>query len=100
MMAMAIRLLAGTRKGLFVFDVEGKRASTTATHFLGEPVTAVLPLNEQTWCVAMGHGHFGAKLHYTDDAGASWRGGAAPAGPPGPGGGGGRGPGRRRPSPG
>ena len=83
-MAMSIRLLAGTRKGLFVFDVEGKRASTTATHFLGEPVTAVLPLNQQTWCVAVGHGHFGAKLHYTDDAGASFREIAAPTYPPKP----------------
>lgn len=81
---MSSRLLAGTRKGLFVFDVHGKSASQPATHFLGELVTAVLPLDERAWYVAVGHGHFGAKLHYTDDDGTHFREIAVPAYPPKP----------------
>lgn len=51
---MSSRLLAGTRKGLFMFDVHGKSASPVATHFLGEPVTAVLAFDERAWYVAVG----------------------------------------------
>lgn len=81
---MSNRLLAGTRKGLFVFDMDGRHATLSATHFLGEPATAVLPVSDTEWYVSLGHGHFGAKLHYTDDAGASFREIASPAYPPKP----------------
>lgn len=81
---MSNRLLAGTRKGLFVFDMDGRHATLSATHFLGEPATAVLPVSATEWYVSLGHGHFGAKLHYTDDAGASFREIASPAYPPKP----------------
>lgn len=81
---MTNRVLAGTRKALFVFDVEGDRATQIGVHFLGSPVSAVLPLNAEQWYVALNHGHFGTKLHYTDDGGASFRELAAPAYPPKP----------------
>lgn len=81
---MSNRLLTATRKGLFVFDVDGQRAVPRGVHFLGEPVTAVLPLSDSAWYVALGLGHFGSKLHYTQDAGASFRELTPPAYPPKP----------------
>lgn len=81
---MAERLLLGTRKGLCVLEVDGERAASMDMHFLGEPITAVLPVNDTAWYVAVGHGHFGAHLHYTEDGGASFRELTAPAYPPKP----------------
>ena len=81
---MSTRVLAGTKKGLFVFDTDGVRASPAAVHFLGEPITATLPVSDDEWYVAVGHGHFGAHLHYTDDAGATFCELTAPAYPPKP----------------
>lgn len=81
---MADRFLAGTRKGLFVFDVERRRAALRDVHFLGEPVSAVLSLSDREWFVALALGHFGVKLHYTDDGGASFHEIATPVYPPKP----------------
>lgn len=81
---MSQRLLAGTRKGLFVFDLDGGKAVVAGPHFLGEPITALLPVSDTEWYVAVGHGHFGAHLHYTNDAGANFRELTAPAYPPKP----------------
>src|SRR3569833_433857 len=81
---MSQRLLAGTRKGLFVFDLDGGKAVAAGPHFLGEPITALLPISVDEWYVAVGHGHFGAHLHYTSDAGVNFRELTAPAYPPKP----------------
>lgn len=81
---MAKRFLVGTRKGLFVFNVDGRRISQHGAHFLGEPVSAVLPISEEKWLVALALGHFGAKLHYTEDAGANFHELDSPAYPPKP----------------
>lgn len=66
-----MKLYLATRKGLFT----ARRASTGwelgAPSFLGAAVTAVLPQGEDVWA-AVGHGHFGAKLHRSRDGGATF----------------------------
>ncbi len=78
---MSDRLLVATRKGLF--DLRGDAAGGMAIAgrwFLGEPVSAVLrdPLDGAIYA-ALDLGHFGAKLHRSDDDGASWREVAVPS---------------------
>jgi len=82
---MAERLFVGTRKGLFVVR-RGRRGWTLgATHFLGDPVSALLPdARDATVYVALNHGHFGVKLHRSADGGRSWQACAAPVYPPKP----------------
>jgi hypothetical protein len=68
----------GTRKGLFLLDDAG---AVQRVSFLGVPVTAVLPARDGALYAAVGHGHFGAKLHRSRDNGASWEEIAAPKWP-------------------
>ena len=60
-------LYVATRKGLFTLD-GGKIKHVS---FLGVPVTTVLPAKDAVYA-AVGHGHFGVKLHKSTDRGASW----------------------------
>lgn len=70
---MADRLYVSTRKGLLVYARDGAAWRHHATHFLGSPVTIVLPsADNQTIFCALNLGHFGAKLHRSTDGGASW----------------------------
>ena len=65
------RLLAATRKGLF--ELSGDWLAVHRAHFLGVPVSAVLcDTRDNTWYAALGHGHFGVKIHRSDDEGGSW----------------------------
>jgi len=60
-------IAVGTRKGLFrVIDGE-----VVDHHFAGIPVTLVL-CNGDRWFAAIEHGHFGPKIHRSDDAGSTW----------------------------
>ncbi len=69
-------LHVATRKGLFF--VEGGAVVRTA--FLGEPVSAVLhDRRDGAIYAALRLGHFGPKLHRSDDGGATWTEVAAPA---------------------
>jgi hypothetical protein len=81
---MPQRLLVATRKGLFILDAaDGWRARPPA--FLGEPVSAVLhDPRDGTLYAALRLGHFGPKLHRSEDGGASWTELACPAFPPDP----------------
>jgi hypothetical protein len=79
---MAERLHVGTRKGLFELARRGGAWDIVETHFLGEPVSAVLAEGDTIYA-ALDLGHFGAKLWRRDGAGA-WRELAAPAFPPKP----------------
>lgn len=76
-----------TRKGLVeLHRAAGGRWDIARTHFLGEPVTAVLPAatpGGRMWA-ALNLGHFGVKLHASDDGGANWQELAAPVYPPQP----------------
>lgn len=67
------RLWVGTRKGLFRFEPVGAAWKVTGTAFLGDPVTAVLadPRDGAVYA-ALKHGHFGPKLHRSEDGGATW----------------------------
>lgn len=83
---MPRRLLVGTRKGLFVCPeaAEGFRPGRPA--FLAEAVSAVLAdARDGTLYAALRHGHFGPKLHRSDDGGESWTEIACPALPAAPG---------------
>lgn len=82
---MSNRLFVGTRKGLFTVDRDGSGDagwSVTRDAFLGDPVSIVFP-DKRDGCVyaAIGHGHFGVKLHRSDDGGETWNECAAPTYP-------------------
>jgi photosystem II stability/assembly factor-like uncharacterized protein len=77
-------LLVGTRKGLFtVAECSGVWAPIRHD-FAGVPVSAVLrhPADGALYA-GLDHGHFGVKLHRSDDEGASWIEMPAPAFPAG-----------------
>lgn len=82
---MEQRAWVATRKGLF--EMRRGRASWAIEriHFLGEPVSMVLPPQPSgRMLAALNLGHFGVKVHASDDAGASWHELPAPAYPPQP----------------
>lgn len=81
---MSNRLLVATRKGLFTLERRPDGWRITDTAFLADPVSIVLPVGSEAIYAALDHGHFGVKLHRSDDAGSSWREIAAPAFPPKP----------------
>ena len=76
---MSDRLLVATRKGLF--RLERKRAGWAADliGFVGNPVTNALRQDDGVMFAALKLGHFGPKLHRSDDDGRTWREIAAPA---------------------
>ncbi len=72
---MSKRILVGTRKGLFALTRESGAAKwdTTCLGFLGDPVSAVLSdQRDGTLYAGLELGHFGVKLHRSDDQGKSW----------------------------
>ncbi|HSI58183.1 MAG TPA: exo-alpha-sialidase [Ideonella sp.] len=79
------RAWVGTRKGLFELR---KAASGWRIHrvsFLSEPVSALAPPDASgRMFAALSLGHFGAKLHASDDGGETWQEMAAPVYPPQP----------------
>jgi photosystem II stability/assembly factor-like uncharacterized protein len=78
-------LLVSTRKGLFVIEGRGAAAHVAAAHFVGDNVTlALADRRDGAWYAALDHGHFGVKLHRSDDRGVTWTEIAAPAYPPKP----------------
>lgn len=79
---MADRLHVGTRKGLFEIVRQNGGWTVAETHFLGEPVTAVLADGDVLY-VALDLGHFGTKFWRRGGNGA-WRELTAPAFPPKP----------------
>jgi hypothetical protein len=70
---MPTTALIATRKGLFEYDLDAARPEITGTHFLGSPVSAVLhDQRDGAWYVGLDHGHFGVKIHRSDDRGTTW----------------------------
>jgi photosystem II stability/assembly factor-like uncharacterized protein len=67
-------LWVGSRKGLFRFDQgAGAWAQVGKPAFLASPVTYVLDdPRDGSLYVALSHGHFGCKLHRSDDRGVTW----------------------------
>jgi len=67
------RAWVATRKGLFEMRRRQGRWEVERSSFLGEPVSMLLPPDAQgRMLAALNLGHFGVKLHRSDDAGASW----------------------------
>ncbi len=79
---MSDRLLLGTRKGLFDLRRDGGAWSIVNKAFVGEPVSMLLrDPRDGALYAALALGHFGVKLHRSDDDGASWPELPAPAMP-------------------
>jgi len=69
-----------SRKGLFTLAPDGDDWRIASHVFTGDPVTAVLEdPRDGTLYAALDLGHFGVKLHRSDDSGANWTEIAAPA---------------------
>ncbi len=81
---MSDRLLIGTKKGLFTVQRSGAgRWTSGPPAFPGVPVSMVCrDPRDGGELVVLNHGHFGVKIHRSDDKGANWRELAAPAYPP------------------
>jgi photosystem II stability/assembly factor-like uncharacterized protein len=76
------KILAATRKGLLTLARSNGGWNVAATEFPGVPVTAALSdSRDGAIYAALKHGHFGAKLHRSDDSGQSWKELPAPAFP-------------------
>jgi hypothetical protein len=76
---MADRLLVSTRKGLFVLEPGQGGFTVAAVHFLGDNVTLThVDPRDGAWYAALDLGHFGVKLHRSDDGGGSWQETAVP----------------------
>jgi hypothetical protein len=81
-MSDASRAWVATRKGLFELQRIGLGWRLARASFLGEPVSMLLPPQaDGRMLAALNLGHFGVKLHASDDAGASWHEVAAPSYP-------------------
>jgi hypothetical protein len=79
---MASRAWAATRKGLFELERGGKAWRIRRVSFLGEPVSMLLPPgSDGRMFAALNLGHFGCKVHASDDAGVTWNEVATPAYP-------------------
>ena len=79
---MSDRAYLATRKGLFEIYRTHEAWHLDQQHFLGDPVTMVLPdRRDGTLYAALNLGHFGTKLHRRDPGSDHWVEVAAPAFP-------------------
>ncbi len=70
---MSDRFLLATRKGLLDWQLTAGRWQLRRHSFPGHPVSAVLRTGADGWLyAALNLGHFGAKLHRSQDDGATW----------------------------
>jgi hypothetical protein len=72
---MSDRLFAATRKGLFEFRKRGASWELLGMSFLGSPVSQVMrDPRDGAFYAALDLGHFGVKLHRSDDGGGTtWK---------------------------
>ena len=70
---MARKLAIGSRKGLILYTAEDKGWRYDGVQFRGTPVSMVMQ-DPRDGCLyaALDYGHFGPKLHRSDDGGANW----------------------------
>ena len=79
---MAESLFVSTRKGLFRIDRTASEWGIGSVSFLGDVVSLSLPdPRDGALYAALGHGHFGVKLHRSRDRGETWQEIATPAFP-------------------
>jgi hypothetical protein len=82
---MEDRAWIATRKGLFELRRRGRAWGVERISFLGDPVSMVLPpRGAGRMFAALNLGHFGVKVHASDDGGATWTEVATPTYPPQP----------------
>ena len=86
---MSTRLFVATRKGLFTIERRTGRPrgrwGITRAQFLADNASMVLADHRDgSVYTALGHGHFGVKLHRSKDGGRTWEPCATPAYPPKP----------------
>lgn len=80
---MSDTLLVSTKKGLFVLQRGGAGWQVKRVAFLGENVTLAHVDPAGGWYAAMNLGHFGVKLKFSPDGGATWEDRAVPEYPAG-----------------
>jgi hypothetical protein len=70
---MAQKLAIASRKGLVLYGLNQNGWQYEGIHFRGTPVSMVMrdPRDGRIYA-ALDHGHFGPKLHRSDDGGANW----------------------------
>jgi len=77
-------LLLGTRKGFISYRYNNNRWEVENLSFEGVPVSiAYEDSRSGTWWAALDHGHWGVKLHRSNDRGKTWEELTAPAYPQG-----------------
>ena len=70
---MSNSFFVGTRKGLFRFDRTATGWKQAVTAFLGAQVPMLLSdARDRRLHAAVEHGHFGTKMHRSEDSGATW----------------------------
>lgn len=81
---MKSTLLLGTRKGFISYQYKNGNWLSENLSFEGIPVSiAYADPRTNTWWAALDHGHWGVKLHRSNDRGKTWEEVAAPAYPEG-----------------
>jgi hypothetical protein len=76
------RAWAATRKGLFELRRRPSGWAIAGVSFLGEPVSMVLPpMASGRMLATLNLGHFGVKVHASDDGGSTWQEVATPSYP-------------------
>jgi len=80
---MSQRLLISTKKGLFSLARKGSAWNVERVSFLGDNVTLAHVDHRGGLYAALNLGHFGVKLKFSPDTGATWEDRAAPAYPEG-----------------
>src|ERR1051326_7116937 len=80
---MSDRCYVATRKGLFTVDCGASKWAISRAAFVGDNVTLVMhdPRNGNLFAV-LNHGHFGIKLHRSQDHAETWQEIAVPQYPP------------------
>ena len=79
------RAWVATRKGLFELRHSAGRWAIAKHSFIGEPVSMLLPPQASGRVLAaLNLGHFGVKVHASDDSGQTWHEVATPSYPPQP----------------
>jgi BNR-Asp box repeat len=70
---MSDTLLVGTRKGLATVHRHRDGWGVFGMEFLGVPViTTLIDERDGAWYASLNHGHFGVKIHRSDDRGKTW----------------------------
>lgn len=70
---MSTTVLVSTRKGLFTVVCRDSEWDIERVSFVGDNVTLTFPDHRDgAWYAALDHGHFGVKLHRSDNRGETW----------------------------